>query len=70
MTLDERTTLLNDRAENVQARYALYWMQIFKRASHNHALNFAVRCANERRLSARRLYIPPDAESGTIEQGT
>ena len=50
MQLDERTTLLNDRPENTSARYVLYWMQIFKRASHNHALNFAARMANERRL--------------------
>jgi len=48
--VDERTTLLNDRAENGGARYVLYWMQIFKRASHNFALDFAIRAANERKL--------------------
>ncbi|HVF88114.1 MAG TPA: deoxyribodipyrimidine photo-lyase [Pyrinomonadaceae bacterium] len=50
MQPDERTTLLNDRPENGDGRYVLYWMQIFKRASHNHALNFAARMANERKL--------------------
>lgn len=48
--IDERTTLLNDARENTKARYVLYWMQMFKRATHNHALNFAVRMANERGL--------------------
>jgi deoxyribodipyrimidine photo-lyase len=50
MQVDERTTLLNDRPENRRARYVLYWMQIFKRASHNFALDFAVGAANERKL--------------------
>ncbi len=50
-TIDERTTLLNDGAkENPKARYVLYWMQIFKRTTHNHALNYAVQMANERKL--------------------
>ena len=48
--IDERTTLLNDRSENREARYVLYWMQIFKRASHNIALDFAIKAANERKL--------------------
>jgi deoxyribodipyrimidine photo-lyase len=48
--VDERTTLLNDKSENGRARYVLYWMQIFKRASHNLALNFAINAANERKL--------------------
>ncbi|MBA3321714.1 MAG: deoxyribodipyrimidine photolyase, partial [Pyrinomonadaceae bacterium] len=48
--IDERTTLLNDARENTRARYVLYWMQMFKRATHNHALNFAARMANERGL--------------------
>ena len=48
--LDERTTLLQDGAPNPKARYVLYWMQMFKRASHNQALNFAVRLANELNL--------------------
>lgn len=28
----------------------LYWMQMFKRTTHNHALNFAIREANERKI--------------------
>ncbi|MBA3243137.1 MAG: deoxyribodipyrimidine photolyase [Acidobacteria bacterium] len=48
--IDERVTLLNDARENTGARYVLYWMQMFKRATHNHALNFAARAANERGL--------------------
>ncbi|MBA3440958.1 MAG: deoxyribodipyrimidine photolyase [Pyrinomonadaceae bacterium] len=50
MPLDERTTLLNDCPENTEARYVLYWMQLFKRTTHNHALNLAIRMANERKL--------------------
>lgn len=48
--IDERTQLLNGKSENNEAKYVLYWMQIFKRTSHNHALNFAIRAANERKL--------------------
>lgn len=50
MDLSSRVTKLNDAAENTKGRYVLYWMQIFKRASHNYALNFAIQMANERRL--------------------
>lgn len=50
MQIDERTTQLNQREENKRARYVLYWMQIFKRASHNQALNYAIQAANERKL--------------------
>ena len=50
MDLSSRVTRLNNTAENTKARYVLYWMQIFKRASHNYALNFAIQMANERRL--------------------
>ncbi|MEP6925928.1 MAG: deoxyribodipyrimidine photo-lyase [Pyrinomonadaceae bacterium] len=48
--IDDRTQLLNEKSENNEAKYVLYWMQIFKRTSHNHALNFAIRAANERKL--------------------
>lgn len=50
MFIDERTTRLNDVPEPGEARYVLYWMQVFKRATHNHALNFAIHAANERKL--------------------
>ena len=45
-----RVTKLNTSKENTKGRYVLYWMQMFKRASHNYALNFAIQMANERRL--------------------
>jgi deoxyribodipyrimidine photo-lyase len=61
--IDERTQLLNDRTENNDGKYVLYWMQIFKRTSHNHALNFAIKMANERKLplvvyEALKYYYP------------
>ncbi|MDQ6785342.1 MAG: hypothetical protein M3033_00790, partial [Acidobacteriota bacterium] len=48
--ISERVQLLNDKTENTGAKYVLYWMQMFKRATYNHALNFAIEQANERRL--------------------
>ncbi len=48
--IGERVQLLNDKPENNDAKYVLYWMQMFKRATHNHALNFAIEQANERKL--------------------
>jgi len=50
MDLSSRVTQLNQSKENTKGRYVLYWMQMFKRASHNYALNFALQMANERRL--------------------
>ena len=50
MNLSSRVTKLNNANENTKGRYVLYWMQMFKRASHNYALNFAIQMANERRL--------------------
>jgi len=50
MDLSNRITKLNDAPENSRGRYVLYWMQMFKRASNNYALNFAIRMANERNL--------------------
>jgi len=43
-----RVTELNDSPVNTKGRYVLYWMQMYKRASHNYALNFAIQMANER----------------------
>ena len=45
--INERVVQLNDKEANNKARYVLYWMQMFKRTSHNHALTFAIRKANE-----------------------
>lgn len=48
--ISERVQLLNDKSANNDGKYILYWMQMFKRTTHNHALNFAIREANERKL--------------------
>ena len=40
--ISERVQLLNDRDENREADYVLYWMQMFKRTTNNHALKFAI----------------------------
>ena len=48
--LNERVVLVNDADINRQAQYVLYWMQMYKRTSHNHALTFAIRKANETKL--------------------
>src|ERR1044072_7087337 len=50
MDLSSRVTSLNDYKVNTKGRYVLYWMQMFKRASHNYALNFAIEQANDRGL--------------------
>jgi len=50
MNFSSRVTKLNNANENTKGRYVLYWMQMFKRASHNYALNFAIQMANERQL--------------------
>lgn len=50
MRINERVVQLNDAEINSNARYVLYWMQMFKRTSHNHALIFAIRKANELKL--------------------
>ncbi len=48
--LNDRVRQLNRGEENRRARYILYWMQVYKRPRYNHALSFAIRAANERRL--------------------
>ncbi len=45
--LTERVSKLNDKEIRKGADYVLYWMQMYKRADHNHALNFAIEKANE-----------------------
>lgn len=50
MQINERVIKLNDKPINEKARYVLYWMQMFKRTSHNHALTWAIRKANEMKL--------------------
>jgi deoxyribodipyrimidine photo-lyase len=48
--IGERVQLLNDKPANNSGKYILYWMQMFKRTTHNHALNFAIQQANERKI--------------------
>jgi deoxyribodipyrimidine photo-lyase len=47
MRINERVVQLNDKKINKNARYVLYWMQMYKRTTHNHALTWAIRKANE-----------------------
>jgi len=46
----ERVQRLNDEGASGAGQYVLYWMQRAQRATMNHALEFAVRKANELRL--------------------
>lgn len=48
--INERVVRLNDAEPNASAKYVLYWMQMYKRTSYNHALTFAIRKANELKL--------------------
>lgn len=50
MRINERVIQLNDKPVNADARYVLYWMQMFKRVDHNHSLIYAIRKANELKL--------------------
>lgn len=50
MRINERVVQLNDKPIDTNARYVLYWMQMFKRTTHNHALIWAIRKANELKL--------------------
>ncbi|MEP6945321.1 MAG: deoxyribodipyrimidine photo-lyase [Acidobacteriota bacterium] len=47
MRINERVVQLNDKPTNKNARYVLYWMQMYKRVDNNHALIYAIRRANE-----------------------
>ncbi|MEP6703728.1 MAG: deoxyribodipyrimidine photo-lyase, partial [Acidobacteriota bacterium] len=48
--INERVVQLNTAESKANARYVLYWMQMYKRTTHNHALSFAIRKANELKL--------------------
>ena len=50
MRINERVIQLNDKLINPNARYVLYWMQMYKRVDNNHSLIYAVRKANELKL--------------------
>ena len=45
--LERRVRQLNDRVPRTGAAYVLYWVQANRRADSNHALEWAVRLANE-----------------------
>ena len=42
-----RLRRLNATTVNAGGDYVLYWMQIYRRLSRNHALDYALRCAGE-----------------------
>ncbi len=42
-----RLRRLNAHKSHAAGAYVLYWMQIYRRLTHNHALDYAVRCARE-----------------------
>ena len=48
--INERVVQLNDADINPDAKYVLYWMQMFKRVECNHALTYAIRQANDLKL--------------------
>ena len=50
MRINERVIQLNDKPVNTDARYVLYWMQMYKRVDNNHSLIYAIRRANELQL--------------------
>lgn len=50
MRINERVLQLNDKPVNPNARYVLYWMQMYKRLDNNHSLIYAIRRANELKL--------------------
>ena len=50
MRINERVLRLNDKPVGPNAKYVLYWMQMYKRVDNNHALVYAIRQANELKL--------------------
>ncbi len=42
-----RLRRLNEARTNGRGAYVLYWMQAYRRLDHNHALDYALRCAGE-----------------------
>ena len=48
MTLNQaRLHRLNDQPIVKDGQFVLYWMQAQRRLSHNHSLDYAIKCANE-----------------------
>jgi deoxyribodipyrimidine photo-lyase len=56
MIQPERVRKLNDRPLQ-KGRFVLYWMQASQRAEYNHALEYAVRQANEQKLPVVVLFV-------------
>jgi deoxyribodipyrimidine photo-lyase len=52
--MGERVRKLNEAAERPGGKYVLYWVQMNRRARVNHALEYAIHCAN---LLARPLLV-------------
>jgi deoxyribodipyrimidine photo-lyase len=50
MIQEERIKYLNHKSPKQKAEFILYWMQASQRAVYNHALEFAISQANERKL--------------------
>lgn len=48
--INERVLKLNDAEKSPNSKYVLYWMQMFKRTTYNHALIYSIRQANELQL--------------------
>lgn len=44
---EQRLRKLNAASMRAEGKYVLYWMQLFRRLDHNHALNYAAACARE-----------------------
>jgi deoxyribodipyrimidine photo-lyase len=55
----ERIQKLNDRPLQ-RGRFVLYWMQASQRAEYNHALEYAIRQANEQKLPVVVLFVLTD----------
>lgn len=59
MIHDARVQLLNDQAPQ-RGKFVAYWMQASQRAQCNHALEYAVRAANERREPVVAFFVLTD----------
>jgi deoxyribodipyrimidine photo-lyase len=55
----ERIKKLNDRPIQ-KGQFVLYWMQASQRAEYNHALEYAIRQANEQKLPLATLFVLTD----------
>ena len=49
-----RLRRLNAHPTHAAGDFVLYWAQVYRRLSHNHALDYALRCADEPSEERRR----------------